>query len=105
MFRFKRSRTGHRNLYFKPTSPSDFDTGDLLNTLMKHYVGFPGASDSKEFTCNAGDLDSIPGLGRFPGGGGMATHSSILAWRITMDREAWRATVHGVVKSQTQLSK
>ena len=26
---------------------------------------------------------------------GMATHSSILAWRISMDREAWRATVHG----------
>ena len=29
----------------------------------------------------------------------MATHSSILAWRITMDRGAWRATVHA--KSQT----
>ena len=27
---------------------------------------------------------------------GMATHSSILAWRIPKDREAWRATVHGV---------
>ena len=35
---------------------------------------------------------------------GMATHSSILAWRIPMDRGAWRATVHGVTKSQTQLS-
>ena len=32
---------------------------------------------------------------------GMATHSSILAWRIPMDRGAWRATVHGVAKSQT----
>ena len=31
----------------------------------------------------------------------MATHSSILAWRIPMDREAWQATVHGVTKSQT----
>ena len=31
----------------------------------------------------------------------MATHSSILAWRIPMDRGAWRATVHGVTKSQT----
>ena len=29
---------------------------------------------------------------------GMATHSSILAWRITMDRRAWRDTVHGVTK-------
>ena len=33
----------------------------------------------------------------------MATHSSILAWRIPVDRGAWRATVHGVSKSQTQL--
>ena len=32
---------------------------------------------------------------------GMATHSSILPWRIPMDRGAWRATVHGVAKSQT----
>ena len=31
----------------------------------------------------------------------MATHSSILAWRIPMDRGAWRAAVHGVAKSQT----
>ena len=44
---------------------------------------------------------------------GMATHSSILffffqssilAWRIPMDRGAWWATVHGVTKSQTRLS-
>ena len=33
---------------------------------------------------------------------GMATHSSILAWRIPMDREAWQATVHGVTKSWTR---
>ena len=33
---------------------------------------------------------------------GMATHSSILAWRIPMDRGAWRATVHGVAKSWTR---
>ena len=31
---------------------------------------------------------------------GMAAHSSILAWRIPMDRGAWQATVHGVTKSQ-----
>ena len=34
----------------------------------------------------------------------MATHSSIIAWRITTDKGAWRARVHGVAKSQTQLS-
>ena len=35
---------------------------------------------------------------------GMATHSGILAWRICMDRGAWRATVHRVTKSRTLLS-
>ena len=34
----------------------------------------------------------------------MATHSSILAWRIAWTEEPWRATVHGVIKRQTQLS-
>ena len=32
---------------------------------------------------------------------GMATHSNVLAWRIPMDRGAWRATVQGVLKSWT----
>ena len=35
---------------------------------------------------------------------GMTTHSSILAWKILMDKEAWQATVHGVTKSRTQLN-
>ena len=34
-----------------------------------------------------------------PLGEEMATHSSILAWRILMDRGAWWATVHGITKS------
>ena len=45
------------------------------------FLGFPDGSDGKESACNAGDLSLIPGLGRSPGEG-MATHSSILAWRI-----------------------
>ena len=36
---------------------------------------------------------------------GMATHSSILAWRIPMDRGAWQAPVHGFAMSQTRLSE
>ena len=35
---------------------------------------------------------------------GMATHSSILAWRIPMDRRAWQGIVHRVAKSWTQLN-
>ena len=35
---------------------------------------------------------------------GMAAHSSILAWRIPVDRGAWRATAHGIAKSRTRLS-
>ena len=42
---------------------------------------FPGGSGGKESTCNAGDLGSIPGLGRSPGEG-KGYHSSILAWRV-----------------------
>ena len=38
-----------------------------LTTLV--FLGFPGGSDSKESTCNVGDLGSIPGLERSPGGG------------------------------------
>ena len=55
---------------------------------------------SKESACNAGDAGSIPGLGRFPGGG-HATHSSTLVWRTPMDRGAWRAAVHGVAELNT----
>ena len=36
---------------------------------------------------------------------GMATHSSILAWKIPMDRGAWWATVHGVAKSQDTIER
>ena len=36
---------------------------------------------------------------------GMATHSTILAWRISMDRGVWWATVHRVTQSQTQTEK
>ena len=39
-----------------------------------------------------------------PLGEGMATHSGILAWRVSVDRGAWRAAVHGIAKSRTSLS-
>ena len=64
---------------------------------------FPDGSDGKDSACNAGDLGSIPVL-EDPLKKRMTAHSSILAWRISMDRGAWWATVHGVARSQTQLS-
>ena len=63
----------------------------------------PGGSDDKESACNAGDLVSNPGLGRSPGeGNGYPLLCSDL--ENSTDREAWRATVHGVAKSRTQPS-
>ena len=62
--------------------------------------GFPGGSDSKESACQAGALGSIPMLRRSPGeGNGKPLQYSCL--ENSMDREAWRATVHGVSKSRT----
>ena len=49
---------------------------------------------------DTGDTGSLPDS-EDPVEKEMATHSSIFAWRIPMDRGAWRATVHGLAKSQT----
>ena len=61
------------------------------------------AQTAKNPQCNAGDVGSILSQ-EDPLEEGMATHSSILAWRIPMDRGSWRAAVHGVGKSWTRLS-
>ena len=66
-------------------------------------VGFPGGSNGEEFACNAGDLGSIPGSGRYPGkGNGNPLQYSCLD--NSMDRGAWQATVSGAAKNQTRLS-
>ena len=66
-------------------------------------LGLPGGSDVKGSACNAGDMGSIPGSGRFPGeGNGNPLQDSCL--ENPMDGGAWWATVHGVAKSQTRLS-
>ena len=59
--------------------------------------GFPGGSDGKESACNAGDLGSIPGLGRSPGEGNCYP-LQYFCLENPMDRGAWRATVHGVAR-------
>ena len=68
--------------------------------LANRQWGFLGVSDVKESTCNAGDLGSIPGLGRSLEEE-IATHSSILAWRIPWTEEPGGATVRGAEKSHT----
>ena len=71
------------------------------NKAVKRTGAFPCSSAGKESTCNAGDLGSIPELGRSLEKK-MATHSSILAWKIPWSEESGRLhTVHGVVKSRT----
>ena len=70
-------------------------------------MGFPDSSvkdsSGKESDCNARDLDSIPGSGRsLEERNGNPLQYSCL--ENPMDREAWRATVHGVTKSRTRLS-
>ena len=63
----------------------------LINLFVVIISGFPGGPADKEFACNVGDLGSIPGLGRSPGEGSeVATHSSILAWRIPWMEEPGR---------------
>ena len=52
-------------------------------------MGFPDSSDSKASACNAGDLGSIPGLGRSLEKE-MATHCSTLAWKIPWMEEPGR---------------
>ena len=67
------------------------------------YIGFPGGSAGKESTCNTNELGLMPELGRSPGEGNNypLQYSGL---ENSMDREARQATVHGVAKSQTQLS-
>ena len=65
-------------------------------------LGFPGGSDSKEFACNAGDPDSIPGSERSPGEGN-GNPLQYLAWRIPRPEKPGRLQSMGS-QSQTRLS-
>ena len=66
-----------------------------LQSVLPHSFLAPGSSDGKESAYNAGDLCSIPGLGRSPGeGNGNPLQYSCL--ENSMDRGAWWATVHWV---------
>ena len=62
-----------------------------------------GGSDSKEYTCNAGDPGLIPGSGRFPGEK-KEYPPQYSCLENSMDKGVWQATVHRVTKSWTWLS-
>ena len=64
------------------------------------YMDFPGGSDGKASAYNAGDLRSIPGLGRSPGkeNGNPLQYSCL---EKPMDGGAWRATVHRIAELDT----
>ena len=69
-------------------------------------MGFRSGSVVKNLPANAevaGDLGSVPGLERCPGGGN-GNPLQFSCMENPMDRGAWWATVHGVIKSQTLLS-
>ena len=95
-------------------SPSIMDTSECKLPFIHCHRGqcyllyiathkwFPGGSDDKESACNERDPDQSLDW-KDPLEKEMATHCSILAWRIPMDREAWWATVHRVAKSQMSL--
>ena len=79
------------------TEPKASWTGRVMTSLSS--VDFPNSSVGKESACNAGDPSSIPGLGRSPGEG-IGYPLQYFGLENSMD-----CTVHGVMKSRTQLSK
>ena len=75
-----------------------------LNLHFPLVIRVPWWLSGKESACSAGDLGSIPGLGRSPGGG----HGNPLQYSCLenpMDRGAWRAIVHGVTQSRMRLKR
>ena len=84
--------------------------GVILWAIMRSFyislalTSFPGGSEGKASACNAGDLGSIPGSGRSPGGGN-GNPLQYSCRENPMDRGAWWATVHRIPKSWTQLKR
>ena len=75
----------------------------VRRTFSFAFIGSPGGSDGKASACNVGDPGSIPGSGRSPGEGNVYP-LQYPCLENSMNGGAWWAIVHGVAKSQTQLS-
>ena len=93
----------HQNLFRRVCSTNQ---SSVNQTVFSNHIitasqvpsqGSPGGSAGKEPTCNVRDLGLIPVLGGSLEKG-MAIQSSILPWRIPMNKGAWWATVHGVAR-------
>ena len=82
----------HKQYYFESPFTCTFE-----------YLGFPGGTVVKNPTANAGDAGSIPGSGRFPGGGNgkVLKLFQCSCWDNPMDRGAGKARVPEVAKSRT----
>ena len=75
----------------------------MIILMMIIETRLPLGLSGEESACSAGDMGSIPGLGRSPEeGNGNARQYSCL--ENSMGRGAWQATAQGVAKSQIQLS-
>ena len=74
----------------------------LLGHKCLLSLGFPGGPAVKNLPAKAGDMDSIPGLGRSPEENGNPLQDSSLG--NPMNRRAWWAAVHGVAKTWTRHS-
>ena len=97
-----RELLGQRCLVLQET-PLSFFNGCIILHAPNHILDFPGGSVVKN--PSAMQENWVRSLGQEdPLEMEMATHSSILAWRIPVDRGALLAIVHGVTKNQTELS-
>ena len=96
----------HRAPQFHPAAalPSDPNLPEASLPNESESVGCPGGSDIKESACNAGNLDLIPELGRSLGEGN-SYPLQYFCLENPMNKGAWQTIVHGVAKSQTQLSE
>ena len=87
--------------------PQTYPGFDLHLQLLRIHLlssqGFPCSSVGKESACTAGDLGLIPGLGRSPGEGN-GNPLQYFCLENPMDRGAWQATVHGVVRVRRDLA-
>ena len=98
-----RSSLGTRKVLFSHSlgflCKAQFPDGEPLRLPTPIFLGFPGGSTGEESACSAGDLDSIPGLGRSPGGRRAWQPLQYSCLENPHEQRSRWATVHGVTES------